>query len=439
MADDPPLLAGQIHGLRRWSLGLEDGRIRLGSSFRDFWWDPGGAATTATCGEGSLRRHRPPGKRCGCGLYALHPGPESASEVFPVQILDGLPSEVSGIVEAWGRVEVYETGFRAQFARPVALILHRDQLGTDWGELVERIARAYRADVLIVSRSGEVTEYCREHDLGLAPGTVAELVPRDQQDAISERVTGRSPGRWTLDGLAGGALAVVVGLIGLAFWLAIWGGIALAILGAILGWFGDGSPSATSIARKHLTVIDQAVLGAASREPVYAAVIRNEDRRRAALDVAPRLRVRGGDRVARLAGSGRFDRPANVPPGGIAVAVDLLRAVPVGELAQPVLEVGAFRRVGKFPVEHVTVRLDRRRCALMAEVISSRRLDRLTLIGIARRDGRIAGGGEFRVDSVPRGRSTHDLGKPGARSCGADPPRWSLYPDLAFQNGEWGS
>jgi hypothetical protein len=101
--------------------------------------------------------------------------------------------------------------------------------------------------------------------------------------------------------------------------------------------------------------------------------------------------------------------------------------------------VGAFRRVQESPIERVTTRLDRRPCALEAEVTASRPLDHLELIGIARRDGRIDGGGEFRVESVPRGQSTHALGRPGAHSCGADPPRWSLYPALAFSNGKWGS
>jgi hypothetical protein len=100
--------------------------------------------------------------------------------------------------------------------------------------------------------------------------------------------------------------------------------------------------------------------------------------------------------------------------------------------------VGAFR-VAKAPIERVTARLDRRPCALTAQINASRQLDRLTLVGIARRGDRIDGGGEFDVESVPRGRSTHSLGKPGAKSCRADPPRWSLYPALAFSQGKWGS
>ena len=214
--------------------------------------------------------------------------------------------------------------------------------------------------------------------------------------------------------------------------------VAFGLLKAIIDWFGDDGPrSATARGRPHLEVVDQAVLGAASREPVYVAVVRNDDRRRAALDVAPRLRIHGGGRVARLAGSGPFDHPANAPPGGTAVAVDRLRAVPVGKLAAPRVRVGAFRRASKFPVEQVAADLARAPCTLTAEVTASRRLDHLTLIGIARRGGRIAGGGDFRLDEVPRGRSTHELGNPGVRSCGAEPPRWSLYPALSPLRGKW--
>ena len=228
-------------------------------------------------------------------------------------------------------------------------------------------------------------------------------MPKEREESVSEPPVSQKGGRWTLKDLVGGAMAVVVGLVIAAFWLMVWGGMALALLGAIFGWFGDDSRSATRIARGHLRVVDQAVLGAASREPVYVAVIKNDDRRRAALRVAPRLTVDGSQRVSKLAGSGGFDQPANVPPGGVAVAVDRLPVVPIGALRQPRFHVAAFRRAPKFPVERVVARLDRSACRLTAEVTASQRLRDLGLIGLARRGGRIAGGGAFRVGSVPRG------------------------------------
>ncbi len=87
----------------------------------------------------------------------------------------------------------------------------------------------------------------------------------------------------------------------------------------------------------------------------------------------------------------------------------------------------------------MAARLDRTACTLTAEVVASRPLRHLRLVGLARESGRIVGGGPFRVDAVPRGRSTHELGDPGLGSCGAEPPTWSLYPALAPSNGKWGS
>ncbi len=266
--DDPPLLVGEIHGLRRWSLRLKGGNLRLASSFNDFSWEPRGAPTVAACGAGWLRRlHRSPGHRCGCGLYALHPSPKSASEVFTVEDGHGLPAEIAGLVEAWGRVEVHETGFRAQFARPVALILHRDQAGTDWAELVGRAARAYRAEVLLVGGPKEVAKYCREHGLGLGRGTVARLVPEEERSPESGPTVKQTPQRSKLGDLFGNAIAVVVGLLGVAFWLAVWGGMGFAILGVIFGWYGDDSRSTTAVARGHLKVVDQAVLEPRAASP----------------------------------------------------------------------------------------------------------------------------------------------------------------------------
>jgi hypothetical protein len=264
---------------------------------------------------------------------------------------------------------------------------------------------------------------------------VARLVPKER--CVSEPAVNERSARSTLGNLVGGAIAVVVGLIGVAFWLAVWGGIGLAILGAIFGWFGDDSRSATRLARGHLEVTDQAVLGRASRNPVYVAVVKNEDPRRAALGVAPRLRVHGSHRISALANSEGFDQPANVPPGGAAVAFDRLPVVPSGVLRQPRFHVAAFRRAPKFPIEDVVADLDRASCTLIAEVTSSQGLRDLRLIGLARRGARIIGGGEFRVDSVPRGRSAHGLGRPGVGFCRGEPPRWSLYPALAPSHGKW--
>ena len=283
-----------------------------------------------------------------------------------------------------------------------------------------------------------MAEYCREHGLGLSRGTVARLVPEEERSSESEAAVKQTPRRSNArrpvgqcDG--GGSRPRSASHSGSR---SGGNGARNPCRDLRLVWRGL-SVRRRRLARGHLEVVDQAVLGAASREPVYVTVVENDDPRRAALGVAPRLTVDGSHRVSSLARSGRFDQPANVPPGGVAVAVDRLPVVPSGALRQPRFHVAAFRRAPKFPIEPVVARLDRSDCTLTAEVTASQRLRDLRLIGLARRNGRIAGGGAFRVGSVPRGRSTHELGRPGFGSCGAAPPRWSLYPALAPSHGKW--
>lgn len=63
--------------------------------------------------RGDLRQisHAAPHPRCQCGLYAFHrPTP-----------LGAFPRELAGAIAASGDIEVYEDGFRAQYARVIAL------------------------------------------------------------------------------------------------------------------------------------------------------------------------------------------------------------------------------------------------------------------------------------------------------------------------------
>lgn len=55
-------------------------------------------------------RHRAPEPSCECGLHALY---------APANMSPG--GAVGGAILAWGRIETYQDGFRAEFARPVVL------------------------------------------------------------------------------------------------------------------------------------------------------------------------------------------------------------------------------------------------------------------------------------------------------------------------------
>ena len=79
-----------------------------------------------------------PGSNCECGWYALHDpsdfwyGKKSISTAYQQLLATPGNSDplVSGVIAAWGNIEVHHQGFRAQYARVVALVLpesKRDQ------------------------------------------------------------------------------------------------------------------------------------------------------------------------------------------------------------------------------------------------------------------------------------------------------------------------
>lgn len=62
----------------------------------------------------AVRGHEAPGRECNCGYFAYYALPEDPD--LPA------PEAVWGAIVAWGRVIECERGFRAQYARPVALL-----------------------------------------------------------------------------------------------------------------------------------------------------------------------------------------------------------------------------------------------------------------------------------------------------------------------------
>jgi len=77
--------------------------------------------------------HEAPHTACECGLYAWHDADAVATG----------PGRVLGAVAARGAVEVYEHGFRAQFARPVLIAYERE----DERASITRLGRRLGIDV----------------------------------------------------------------------------------------------------------------------------------------------------------------------------------------------------------------------------------------------------------------------------------------------------
>jgi hypothetical protein len=161
---DTPLFPDPVYGLRTWTVVGERGAERLIAPQRGEVWPPGGAWAEASCARSP--EHRAPAHGCVCGLHALHPSRRSARRVLSRR------REIPGIAEARGQIEVHEDGFRAERARPYVLLL----LPGRNARLLERLGKAYGAEVVEVNGADAVVTLCRERTLGLDESGVAQLL-----------------------------------------------------------------------------------------------------------------------------------------------------------------------------------------------------------------------------------------------------------------------
>jgi hypothetical protein len=177
--NDSPLLASPLYGLRTWSV-LGDERIeRLAGTQSETAWPAAGAWLEAACAEHA--EHGAPARACNCGIHALHPSRAAARRVL------ALRGAIPGIVEAQGAVELHPDGFRAERARPYALMVAPGRNA----RLVARLAAAYDAEVVEVDGPDAIVAWCRERGLGLAPPVVAELLGSDRLTDAKNRTRRR--------------------------------------------------------------------------------------------------------------------------------------------------------------------------------------------------------------------------------------------------------
>ena len=147
-----------------------------------------------------------------------------------------------GVVEAAGRIEVHRSGFRAERARPLALIA-----AAEWPrrtrEGIEELAALYGARVLSPERASDVVEWCTEH---------GGMLDRPQLDRLLEGVEAPPPAsapravppappapRWKrAASTIGNALVMVVVGAFMVGWYGMWLAMGVMMVGDILfGWF----------------------------------------------------------------------------------------------------------------------------------------------------------------------------------------------------------
>ena len=195
---DTPLVPGTVYGLRSWAVAAMEGEDGLEAPFTGVRWPSGGDAIEARCLASA--DHQPPSAECSCGIYAFHPGEDSVRELsWALRKDPANPSAVHaiGIVEAWGSVEVHDSGFRAEYARPHALVLFERTAQPDYARRIERLADTYHADLVRVRDPEGLRRHCVENDLGLSEQAMARMLgPEFAQRRRRSRRAGRRQMAW---------------------------------------------------------------------------------------------------------------------------------------------------------------------------------------------------------------------------------------------------
>jgi hypothetical protein len=194
-----PDLTQKIVGYRSWDVDAMDRLMSTG--FGSLRWIPGPqrAACRARSSDGVFlpADHEAPSSDCDCGFYALH----SLASARAYGAAAAGTRRVTGLITAWGRIEVHGVGFRAEWAEVVAIAPSNDWLryeGAAARVKSRSVAEDYGADYVasdlaleyVVSRHGSpVPEAMRPKD------PHGELATALHQVSISVNVTMKEVGK----------------------------------------------------------------------------------------------------------------------------------------------------------------------------------------------------------------------------------------------------
>jgi hypothetical protein len=125
-----PDFASPIVGYRAWQLAPAGVLFPLALPAAPPW-EPG--TNRASCFAGRSRdAHVAPGAGCICGLHALHRPDDGRLKL-------GHPAV--GAIAAWGEIEVYAAGFRAEYACVIALARQASPRPRPMGAMLEAARR----------------------------------------------------------------------------------------------------------------------------------------------------------------------------------------------------------------------------------------------------------------------------------------------------------
>jgi hypothetical protein len=197
-----PDLTTEIIGYRQWYV-TSDLELRPAHKTANKW-KPG--VNTATCERVIQTKHgdfkpKPckdtPGSDCECGLYALHDpsdlwyGRKDKNLWSSLMVTWGGGADplVSGIVVAWGKVEVHHEGFRAERARVVALALPE---GKRNAAVVRAAASEYGVPCVPID---DLPRIAAEFGVTV-PAGMRPPKPEPKEDSLTLAMLGNSGGFW---------------------------------------------------------------------------------------------------------------------------------------------------------------------------------------------------------------------------------------------------
>jgi hypothetical protein len=422
---EAPVVPGRLYGLRAWTVG---GGTRLGSLAQEGSWAKGSKATKARCAAG--RGHRAPDHNCGCGLYALHPTVRECQSSFDkarrAAQAGGTNGDVFGVVAAWGEVELHESGFRAEYARPHALLLPADH-SDGYARRVRALAASHDAEVWEVDSGHQLHRRCVEQNLGLSEAAVAELLGVQlRRHRRRDRLR-----RWgeTVVDLAAGAFALVIGGL-------FWGLIPLAVVLSLLSDGGD-EPTPAKPPPSKLQILEQRLFEVEGGD-VYVALVRNPSRSRSAFRVHPKgaFLDKFGDPVTWPDRPADTDNRPSLVPGQVGVVWDWLDSYEsvADEVERYRVRVVASRWVAgrrRSPIGVSRLRQRRPSCLVTATVRSAwRRIDAEVAFIARNRRGTIIGAGTWIAGPLPQGRSRRILERIEPRPCLRQRFALKTYPNL---------
>jgi hypothetical protein len=143
-----PDFASAVAGYRAWQLGPGGFLFPLALPAAPPW-EPG--VNRARCFAGRRHdAHEAPGADCRCGLHALHnPGDGRLKLGHPA----------IGAIAAWGEIEVYAEGFRAEYASVIALVYQQSR-STGPPARIREAARCYGVRLVsLAALEAEASEF----------------------------------------------------------------------------------------------------------------------------------------------------------------------------------------------------------------------------------------------------------------------------------------